>query len=118
MSVSGRQPEQAGVVGRYVSLRPGEKYCLQFDYLTDRLPEPTGLSWSIEGIGPLPLSAAETWTHIAREFRAPPQARVLALAYRRAAGTTRCQGSVRFRNLLLAPANSDIRAKVSGDFVR
>jgi hypothetical protein len=101
--LSGRQPEYCGIASHYVAVSPERRYVLHFQYRTEDLPLATGIIWSA-GSGPdCPLAAAENWSDHDCAWRASGDQMVLGLAYRRAPGTIRTEGEIRFRRMTIVP---------------
>jgi hypothetical protein len=111
ITFSGREPENCEPLLQLVPVRAGWAYELKFDYLTAGLQVRGGLSWratdaatgGLLGEGALP--PAEAGSQASLVFTAP-QCRLmrLALQYRRTPGTTRLDGFVVLRKVLLIPA--------------
>jgi O-antigen ligase len=101
VSFSGKQPENCEFLNHFVALARGAPYVLRFQYRTRDLPERTGLGWSL-GLAPdHQLPAAEEWSTGEWHFQAPAGAVRLVLAYRRALGTRRIEGTLLLRQVRL-----------------
>ena len=101
ISLSGRQPERCEILAQYVPATPRAVYVLRFRYRTSELPKDTGLLWSVDKDQELNLAAAPEWARAEWRFLAPAEAARLVLAYRRAPGTTRREGTVFLREVEL-----------------
>jgi hypothetical protein len=124
---SGRQPESCEALSQWLPLLPQRKYRLRFEYRTADLENPTGLSWQLRdpsgGGLPLdsPLVAGGDWraqevsfstsstsstpsahsTQSTHSTSGETRLARLGLLYRRATGTTRIEGSLWLRNVVL-----------------
>jgi hypothetical protein len=109
---SGEQPESGEILAQSVPLVQGRRCRFEFVSRAEGARQPTGLAWRIEDAftrgelaraAAVPLGAA--WKRTAVEFLCPDGTRLarLALAYRRAPGTTRLEGTVWVRGVALGP---------------
>jgi O-antigen ligase len=101
VSFSGTQPENCEFLNHFVALTEGAQYVLRFQYRTRDLPEQTGLHWSVSLGKDYALSASEEWSTGEWHFQAPTDAVRLVLAYRRALGTRRIEGTILLRQVRL-----------------
>ena len=102
LSFSGEQPESCMLLLQRVALAPGRRWRLRFEYRSQGMPADTGLRWRTTG-AEWPAPASDAWSEVAFEFRTPASGNVvpLVLAYERAPGTTRTEGSFWLRRLRL-----------------
>ncbi len=125
LTFSGKQPEQCEVLRQAVPLAGGKRYTLRFGFRSEGIPAESGPRWVVyDAVSGRPLSgdspslSGPDWTTQALEFTAPPEISLarLAVAYRRAPGTTRIEGSVWIREvtLLAAPESPDQGRSTSG----
>ena len=110
VSFSGKQPESCELLWQFVPVRRGRDYCLRFEYQTEGVGRETGLAWRVsdavtgaELAVQSPLLAGELWRSGSVRFTAPAAAGCirLTLAYGRMPGTTRIEGTLRLRGVLL-----------------
>jgi hypothetical protein len=112
LAFSGAQPENCEPLWRILPVREDTPYEFTVLYRTDGIPPDTGLVWRVTDMdgGNLagePQSLASKDDAQAKiRFAAPPGCRVvrIALAYRRALGTTRIEGSIILRQAVLQRA--------------
>jgi tetratricopeptide (TPR) repeat protein len=104
-SFSGRQPEDCMLMLERVPLAPDRSWRLRFEYRSQGMAAETGLRWRTIG-AESQAPASEAWREAVFEFKSPPGASVvpLALAYQRAPGTTRMEGSFWLRRVRLERA--------------
>ncbi len=110
----GTHPESTELLSQQVPVLARQSYRLGFSYLTSGLPAETGLSWAVyDAASASPLAAGETlratldqWRRSGLAFQSPSQTRLVKvlLRYRRAAGTTRAEGSLALRDVELSAA--------------
>jgi hypothetical protein len=98
---SGNQPEQFDILSHFVPLVKSAAYVLRFQYRTADLPRQTGLFWSLAGQQQPPLAAAGDWSSAEWHFHAPAAAARLVFNYRRFPGTTRGEGKLLLRKIVL-----------------
>jgi tetratricopeptide (TPR) repeat protein len=100
IELTGKQMEQTDLIQQFVPSLPAGRYSFQFRYRTQGLPTPSGLRWSIStGAGRTTESedlASEDWRTGEIEFSLahPADLIEITLFYRRAAGTSRAEGSI------------------------
>ena len=99
--LSGSQPENCSILDQVLRLSRGAAYEMRFQYRTTDLPDPTGLRWWLGGRKEYVLRASPEWSDAVWRFFAPDEGARLTLEYRRAAGSTRHQGTVLFRRARL-----------------
>jgi hypothetical protein len=99
VTFSGRQPTASEFLAQDVPVLKGAEYILQFEYRTTGIPTPTGLSWSVGAGTEFALAPSDEWTAAAWHFTAPADTARLVLAYRRALGTTRIEGTLWLRRV-------------------
>ena len=97
VALSGRQPGNCEILSQILSLQPGEKYALQFEYKTSDLPGQTGLRWSFGSNREFALASSPLWVSAEWRFSASADAGRLSLAYTRIPGTTRTEGTLTLR---------------------
>ena len=102
-SFSGRQPEVVQVLAQILPLVPSRRYRLRFSYRTEGLTPGSGLRWDVAGLAGSKDLYGEDWKEEEFEFTTPPEVSTvrLALSYRRALGTTRIEGSIWLRKVIL-----------------
>ena len=71
------------------------------DVIAAELPKETGVTWSVDPRQEFELEAAPDWSRGEWRFQAPADAARLVLAYRRALGTTRREGTIFLRQVEL-----------------
>jgi tetratricopeptide (TPR) repeat protein len=107
---SGKQPEDCEIISQFLPVMPGADYRLRFRYRTSNIPERTNLRWRVfdanTGAEIAPQSsflASESPKDEEIVFSAPKSTGLirLALAYHRALGTTRIEGSIWLQHLKL-----------------
>jgi len=108
MTFSGRQPERCRLLEQNLPLEAGRRYRLHFAYRTERASPESGLHWSVKAAGKELETgngslSGDDWTEGQLFFRMPDGAglALLSLAYERASGTTRLEGSLFLRRLRL-----------------
>ncbi|MEO7649267.1 MAG: hypothetical protein ABIZ80_02285 [Bryobacteraceae bacterium] len=109
IAFSGRQPESCEVLRQYLPVEPGKQYTLRIRYRTERLTGKTGLHWRAYNAlgGELPgesaLPASEDGTEAALSFLPPAgcSLAILKLNYGRPLGSTRAEGDLVLRNMVL-----------------
>ena len=101
IALSGNQPERCEILAHYVPVAPRKAYVLRFQYRTAELPKDTGVIWSVDPRQEFPLAAAADWAQGQWRFETSRDAARLVLAYRRAPGTTRQEGTVYLRRVEL-----------------
>jgi hypothetical protein len=102
MEFSGSQPEQCELLNQIVCLRHSNRYAFQFEYRTAGLPSQTGLAWSLGARREFALAGSPVWAAAVWRFTAIADSERLSLAYHRAPGTTRTEGSLMLRHLRIA----------------
>ena len=101
IDLSGKQPEQCELLAQLVPLPPGKTCRLRFNYQTSGFPAESGLRWSILS-ATSPFLSSDDWQQ--RELTFSTEHSTLArlsLAYSRVAGTSRLEGSITLRDILL-----------------
>ena len=110
IAFSGKQPESCEPLFAWVALQPLRKYRLTCRYETGKIPPGSGLKWQLYSaanggqlIPDAPSLSHEGQTTAQMEFRTPEAFQIgrLALAYQRAPGTVRIEGSVQLANVSL-----------------
>ena len=111
ITFSGRQPENFEVLSQFVPLLPGRKYRLRFRYRTTEIGPSTGLQWRIVDIAtgkelakrsPDLSGEKERQEEVLFSTEAETRLGRLVLAYHRAPGTTRIEGSISLAEVILA----------------
>ena len=104
-SFSGEQPEDCMLMLERVPLAPNRSWRLAFEYRSEGMTADTGLRWRTIG-AEWPAPASDSWREAVFEFRTPRAGIVvpLVLAYQRAAGTVRTEGSFWVRRVRLEAA--------------
>ena len=111
VTFSGRQPENFEVLSQFVPLLPGREYRLRFRYRTTEIGPGTGLRWRIVDIATgkeLAKSSPDLSSIKDRQeevlFSTAAETRLgrVVLAYQRAPGTTRIEGSISLAEVSLA----------------
>jgi hypothetical protein len=123
---SGAHPEDAVLVWQWAPVEPRRTYRLTCRYLTQGLPLNTGLHWAVrdetQSARSLELASSEAlrarnddWGRSELTFQSGPATRLIRLefGYRRAAGTTRSEGSIALREVDVLPAERQ-RARAPG----
>lgn len=105
IGLTGRQPENAGILAQFVVLQPGLRYRFSFDYRTPGIgDDDSALYWSILDTRTQAL-ASSTWEHVSVRFEAPagsePQLTELVLVAGRKHGRARMQGEAWVRHVRL-----------------
>jgi hypothetical protein len=95
-SFSGSQPEVAHVLEQLLPLVPSRRYRLRYSYRTEGIAPASGLRWEVADGASSKDLCSESWKQEELDFTTPPNMSLgrLALAYRRALGTTRIEGSL------------------------
>jgi hypothetical protein len=110
LSFSGEEPEAWEPLWQYAVLEAGARYRMTFEYATGDVAAGTGLRWRVVDLTGEPTVIAQSeslshdgWKDGSVSYRTPAGMRLarLDLSYRRAAGTTRIEGSIRLRNVAL-----------------
>ena len=110
IAFSGKQPESCEPLAAWVLMQPLRTYRLTCRYETVGIPPGSGLKWQLfnsangaQIIPDAPSLAHEGQTTAQMEFRTPEAFQLgrLALAYQRAPGTIRIEGSVQIANVSL-----------------
>ncbi len=112
LAFSGGQPEDCEFLGQFVPLQENIRYKLEFAYQTSGISAGSGLEWRISDPAvrrtlidahSLPSTGEASG---ALTFATPANCRMahIVLAYRRAPGTTRMEGSIVLRKVTLKPA--------------
>lgn len=111
VTFSGRQPEDCEALVQLVPVRKKMHYELRFEYRTRGIASGMGLGWRITDAsagtvlldGPSLASEIDAEGHLS--FETPAECRLmrLALRYRRTPGTTRVEGFLILRNVVLKP---------------
>jgi hypothetical protein len=98
ISLSGRQPEHCEMLAQVLPLTAG-RYGLSFEYRAAGVV--TGVRWTISGAASPPLADGD-WTAADLEFTVPaPGPARLSLVYQRLPGTTRAEGSIWLRRVMV-----------------
>ena len=109
---SGKQPESCELLAEFVPVEPLRPYQLVVRYATDGLDGDTGIKWRVMDVrtgADLLLGAGHVVASARKEtaepykFSTPAEARLvkIVLAYERALGTVRIEGSLSLRNVAL-----------------
>ncbi|MBI3697467.1 MAG: hypothetical protein HY238_21860 [Acidobacteria bacterium] len=102
VTFSGKQPESCEIMNQFVPLLPGRQYRFRFRYRTSGIGPHTGLRWRVFDAATgaelgdrSPYLSSEDQTTEDLPFATPPGVRLarVVLAYQRALGTTRIEGS-------------------------
>lgn len=101
VSFSGTQPENCESLYHFLPVTRGVRYVLRFQYQTQGLPEQTGLHWSVGSGADHELTASDDWSTGEWHFQAPADVVRLVLAYCRAPGTRRIEGTILLRHVRL-----------------
>ena len=108
VSLSGRQAEACDLLWQRIPLDPGAHYRFRFHCQTTGVDSPSGLRWRVVSaagntrVAQSSWLAADEWKKQEMDFTAGDEDSArLALVYERAAGTTRLEGSIRLRNLVI-----------------
>jgi tetratricopeptide (TPR) repeat protein len=112
LDFSGREPESAELLWRWVPAVPGRKSVVRFEYQTAGVPVVSGLAVQVlAGGNERPLAASgwlssSAWKQESLPFKAPAENRAvrLRLAYSRQPGEVRIEGSLRVRAIRLESA--------------
>jgi hypothetical protein len=107
LAFSGQQPERCEILSHPLALEIGGAYVLRFQYRTSALPKQTGLYWFLDNGREYPIDASEAWQSAAWPFEAVREAERLSLGCRRLLGTTRIEGSIALRGMVLERAGHD-----------
>ena len=124
ITFSGSEPEDCEALVQLVPVRGAVEYELRFTYRTEGIAPDVGLGWRIADAssgtplrdgGPSLASEADAERHIL--FETPAECRLvrLALRYHRAPGTTRMEGFLVLRSVVLQPG---AQAPAEGSRVR
>jgi len=105
ITFSGRQPEECELLSQPLWLAPGKTYRLSYGFRTADIEAGSGLEWRVAGAKSGSLTSAD-WTEQSLEFAAPDSSGParLVLAYRRAPGTTRIEGTLWLQRVALGLA--------------
>ena len=114
---SGAHAESAILLWQWAPVEPRRTYRLSCRYLTQGLPPNTGLQWVVrdetQSARSMEVAAGEVlrarnddWGRSELTFQSGPATRLIRLefGYRRAAGTTRAEGSIALREVDVLPA--------------
>ncbi len=112
LDFSGREPESAELLWRWVPAVPGRKSVVRFEYQTAGLPVVSGLAVQVlAGANERPLAASgwlssSGWREESLPFAAPAEDRAvrLRLTYSRQPGEVRIEGSLSLRAIRLETA--------------
>jgi len=119
----GTQAESAALLHQLVPVRPGREYRFEFRYMTEDLPQESGIGWVIQDpyrrktiLAGEQLKANPAWGPASLNFRVPEDTKLiqLALTYRRAPGTTREKGIFRVTEMSLVPVSGESAAAGPG----
>jgi O-antigen ligase len=111
LALSGNEPERCEILSHPLALERGGAYVLRFQYRTSGLPKQTGLYWSLDNGREYPIDASEAWQFVAWPFEASDEAERLSLGYRRLLGTTRVEGLIALRGMVMERANKGLAMK-------
>lgn len=108
--LSPHRPERCELYAQALHVADGARYVLRFEYRTRDMRDPTGVRWTLGNGLESEIRAAEGWTGAAWHWQASEGTRRLALAWRRAPGSTRGEGGILLRRVRLEP-DSEISQK-------
>jgi len=103
--LTGNRPDNCEIYRQFVYLLPGREHVLHFQYRTLDLPEPTGLRWSIGTRESQEFRASTEWTDAEWRWPSTQDSGRLSLFYRRDSGSTRREGILLLRQVLLDADN-------------
>jgi tetratricopeptide (TPR) repeat protein len=114
ITFSGRQPENCAVLTQYVPVMHDAKYELRYAYNTSGIAPATGVTWHVTDTHGTKILAqgeslaSESQTEGRVIFQTLPDSGLvrLVLAYQRALGTTRIEGSITLKKVEVAPLSS------------
>jgi tetratricopeptide (TPR) repeat protein len=106
---SGREPENAEILWRWIPVKPRQRWLLRFEYQTSGISPQSGLSWQVLAsqnstpLGSSPSLSNPAWREGAIRFEVPPGVEVarLLLSYSRLPGEVRIEGSASTRAMRL-----------------
>ncbi|MGO4880067.1 MAG: tetratricopeptide repeat protein [Bryobacteraceae bacterium] len=112
VTFSGDQPETCAPLMQFVPVAPGASYRLKFEYRTLDLPSPSGLRLSVfnapsgnDLVRGSPWLSSPDWQLSSLHFEVPAAGIVrVALTCQRQPGSTRIEGSLELRHVLLERA--------------
>ncbi|HEY3741058.1 MAG TPA: O-antigen ligase family protein [Bryobacteraceae bacterium] len=96
---SGQQPEETGLLERYIPVRPGVKQRLEWRYRVEQISDEPGVEWEIDSLSGAVLASSSLQPAAQDrdggvEFTPSESIVRIRLLYRRAPGTARIAGAV------------------------
>jgi len=99
--LSDKRPESCEVYHQFLRFAAEARYVLRFQYRTTELPDPTGLFWSLGTDEDYKFRSSPEWANGEWRWLVAKPAGQLVLAYRRASGSTRHEGTLLLRRVRL-----------------
>ena len=105
VTLTGKQPENTGLLRQAVVLEQGKRYTLRWKARTTGLTKPSGLNWNA-GNASEAVEPSNDWSAGSLTFTAGATLVPMVLTYRRPQGVPRAEGSVDVTELSLTLADA------------